>query len=1056
MRFCGHCGTPRPTAEPQPATSIAPPSDERPAADALRSFVTGQVADRLIDSGGELTEERRLVTALFADLSGFTPLSERLDPEELLEVIDPIIRTLSDIVGRYDGFVEKFAGDALLALFGAPVAHEDDAARAVLVAIEMHRELANLRAQLGDEARDLTLHIGINSGHGVARLIGSAVRTDYAVLGDSVILAQRLESAAPPNETYIGETTRRLVRDRFELELVGPLTLKGKSEPVPAYRVVGERAVGERHAVGEQHATPLIGREEEVNAVRAVLDALAAGTGGVVSVTGEPGVGKSRFTEEARLLASGHGLRWLEARCLSYGAGLAYWPFADLLRRVAGIRVDDPIDEAASALTRCLAESDAGDALPFFGRLLGLPDETGAATGLEPEAFRRGLHDAVGQWLRALTRDQPVVLALEDCHWADASSIALVLELARACREDRVLLYLTGRPVEGGLVDLLVGSDTPMALALRLQPLDAHGVAALTEYVLGGTPPPGLLPVLFDRGGGNPFFVEETVRALLDGGVLLRGEGRWDLRPEWDASAVPPTIEGVLAARLDALPSKSARLLGLASVIGRRVRMGLLRAVAAETPEVDASLATLIAAGLLDQAADPLEEAVVFHHALVQEVAYGRLIRRRRRDLHLRAADAAERLYGDGDDVIDLLARHLYLGNAGARAIDYLVRAGERARSLFANEEAIVHFSHAVELVRTDAASAPRLPEMLLTLADLHELRGAYDDARRLYEEVRDAIGDIRAWRGIASTLRRQGRYDEALASLDDAFAGTDGSADPRPLWLERGWNLSVAGRFTKAGEALEAGLGASSITDDAVAGHLLLQLARAESVEGRADEALGHALRARSIFEEKSDLRGLATALRVVGGSYNELGRYGDAATALRTGLGVAERVGSVEEIGGCLINLGFAEANRGNMDEAIACDRRAIEEFERIGHGSGRATGYANLADKLMRTKQYAEATRYGARALELAQAIGNAYTVADATYTLAAIRHREGDHAEAAPQAEEAARLFEEMGAGPSAANALQLAADAWEKAAENERARLARERAASLTAKEAAVS
>ena len=211
MRFCGHCGAPA-GGPPAPESPVEPPTltpdrlgDAEP--DALRSFVTGQVADRLIESGGDLTEERRLVTALFADLSGFTSLSERLDAEELLEVIDPISCALTDIVGRYEGFVEKFAGDALLVLFGAPVAHEDDAVRAVLVAAEMHRELANLRVKLGDEARDLTLHIGINSGHGVARLIGSAVRMDYAVLGDSVILAQRLESAAPPNETYIGEAT---------------------------------------------------------------------------------------------------------------------------------------------------------------------------------------------------------------------------------------------------------------------------------------------------------------------------------------------------------------------------------------------------------------------------------------------------------------------------------------------------------------------------------------------------------------------------------------------------------------------------------------------------------------------------------------------------------------------------------------------------------------------------------------------------------------------------------------------------------------------------------
>ena len=229
MRFCGHCG-----ARGRP-TALAGHLARRSAASSPQP-----VAERLVEAGGELPEERRLITALFADVSGFTALADRLDPEELLEVIDPVISGLSNIVGRYEGYVEKFAGDALLALFGAPVSHEDDAERALLVALEMHRELARLCEDLPHEA-ELTLHCGINSGHGIARILGSEARMDYAVLGDSVILAQRLESAAPKGETYVSDPTYRLTADRFEFEPVGELTLKGKSEPVLAWRLVGER-----------------------------------------------------------------------------------------------------------------------------------------------------------------------------------------------------------------------------------------------------------------------------------------------------------------------------------------------------------------------------------------------------------------------------------------------------------------------------------------------------------------------------------------------------------------------------------------------------------------------------------------------------------------------------------------------------------------------------------------------------------------------------------------------------------------------------------------------
>lgn len=1029
MRFCGHCGSPAAAATPPTAAPVdLAPASAPPEADALRSFVTGQVADRLIESGGELSEERRLVTALFADLSGFTPLSERLDAEELLEVIDPIIRALSDIVGRYEGFVEKFAGDALLALFGAPVAHEDDAVRAVLVADEMHRELARLRAHLGPDAADLTLHIGVNTGHGVARLIGSSVRMDYAVLGDSVILAQRLESAAPPGETYIGETTARLLGERFELEPVGPLTLKGKAEPVPAWRLLAEKAAAEQHATGERHTAPLVGRAEEVGAVTAVLEALAAGSGGVMTLVGEPGVGKSRLTDEARLASGALGIRWLEARCLSYGAGLAYWPYLDLVRRVAGIRIEDAPERGRDALVESLAAIGRPQLLPFLARAIGLPPTPDDPTaGLEPEAFRRGLHEALAEWLRATAGEQPLVLAIEDGHWADSSTIGLTLELARTFATDPIMLYVTARPTDGGLVDRLGGPDARMALSIRLEPLDEGGVTELAEHLLGGQPPHRLTPVLVDRGAGNPFFVQETVRSLVEQEALYRAGDRWELRPGWDASDVPPTIEGVLAARLDALAAPAGRLLGIASVIGRRVRLALLRAVA-ESSDLETPLGQLESAGFLDSAGEAQDEAMVFHHALMQEVAYGRLIRRRRRALHLRTADAAETLYGSGDDVIDLLARHLYLGGAGSRAIEYLLRAGERARALFANAEAILDYQRAVELVRADPAQADRLPELLLALADLHELVGDYDDARRLYEEVRDLTGDLRAWRGIATTLRSQGAYAQARQVLQEALAlsSSDGP-DMRPLWFELGWTLSMTHPTADALDALRRGLGTGN-QRDAWRGRLLLEIGRITAVAGLPADALDSVLDAVAIFTEVSDVVGRATALRVLGGIYDDLGRYHDAVEALRQSIALAERSGSAAELGGALINLGVTQTHLEDLEGALASNRRALDQFERLGHLSGRAVAHVNLADARTRLGQLDEALHHADRALAMTREAGHQGLLGDALKTKALILLKLGHTDEARSNAMEAERLFQDIGAELMAEEARAIATEA----------------------------
>ena len=1019
-RFCGHCGAPRDA----PPGEGAERASDTSVADALRSFVAGQVADRLVEEGGRLPEERRLITALFADISGFTALAERLgDPEQLMEVIDPVVTALSSIVGRYEGYVEKFAGDALLALFGAPVSHEDDADRALLVALEMHRELAQLCADL-PHAPELTLHVGVNSGHGIARILGSEARMDYAVLSDSIILAQRLESVAPPGETYVSSATFSLTRGRFEFEPIGELALKGRSEPVPTWRLVGERTSA------KAAARRLIGREAELAAAQTSLEALAGGSGAVLSVTGEPGVGKSRLTQEVCARAEGRA-RWLQVRCLSYGSALAYWPYIDLLRRVTGVHADEGSQGPAHSLSEAIPDEQTR---PYFARLLGVSAGDADEVGLEPEAFRRGLHEAFATWLTALADEAPVVVAFEDFHWADASSVALTADLVSSTAERPVLFFLIARPEADQLLDELA----PERTAVRLAQLSEKEMEVLTESVLEGLPPRDLIPFVFRRTAGNPFFVEELLRSLQDSGALVRANGGWLMQPGWDARNLPTTIEEVLSARIDLLPRPAATLLQTASVIGRRVPLPLLRAVAGNG-ELEQALQELVAGGLFDRSTDGGIEMLVFHHALVQDVAYSRLLRRRRRDLHRVVAQVAEELYGAGDEVIDLLARHLYLGEAGDRAVEYLLRAGERSKRLYANHEAILHFTRAAELVPGD-------PEIRLQLADLHELVGDYEEALRLYEEERRETNHVRAWRGLAATHRKRGEYGQALDVVELAFRseGLKGE-DLIPLWLEQAWTLSVAGRFEQAIDVLEAALAAEPRRSDSVTGHMLLQLARAETIEGHIDVALTHGLKAQDIFDELEDLRGLCTAKRIVGDTYRRLERFDEAAKELQAGLELAGRIGNAEEIGGCLLNLALVEMQRGALQQAIASNRRAIEEFERIGNASGRAQSYANLAWLLFETGDRAEAVLYCERALELARAIGHSLTLADAQDTMATISFAEGDLPRAVEQAEQAAALYLEMGALPQAAGSLELAAKAWELEGDTERARAARTRA-----------
>jgi class 3 adenylate cyclase/tetratricopeptide (TPR) repeat protein len=1024
MKFCGHCGTPM----------VAPaPDSEQDVADALRSFVAGPVADKLVEAGGTLPEERRLITALFADVSGFTSLADRLDPEQLLEVIDPVISGLSSVVGRYGGYVEKFAGDALMALFGAPVSHDDDAARALRVALEMHSELARLVGDLPHQA-ELTLHVGVNSGHGIARILGSEARMDYAVLGDSVILAQRLESAAPPGETYVSEATVRLVEGEFEFAPVGELTLKGKAEPVLAWRLLGvrEEVTGTREGV-------LVGREKELQLIDAAVRELKEGRGRILAVTGDAGVGKSRIALATRDRASEIGAVWLPARCLSYGSGVPYWPYLDLLRRFAELRTEERPDETRMRLARQLADAGVAETAPFFARLLGLPVEDDDVAGLEPEAFRRGLHASFTSWLGAMAAVSPTVLALEDLHWADPSSLELTAELVRLSSDRPLLVVLVGRPEAQEQIEAMTAELDGDSITLG--PLQRDAIAALVTEVLGGRAPDELVGFIEERTSGNPFFVEELVRALDERDVLVQSDQGLRIRPGWDARELPPTIEGVLASRIDLLSREAAGLLQTASVIGRRVQLPLLSAVVGDRA-VDEPVEELVRSRFLERTSEGGIATVVFHHALVQDAAYSRLLRREQRRLHLLVAEVAEALYGSSDHVLDLLARHLYLGEAGEKAVVYLVRAGERARRLFANDEAILHLQRAGEL-------APDDDEIRLALANLLELVGRYGEALELYRVTRERTADVRAWRGLAATYRKRGEYVYALSTVDEAFSADElKGADLTPLWLEAGWTLYLSSLIEQAADVLNAGIEAAVEPASPTLGHLYAHLARAEILDDHGAEALTHALRAQALLEELDDLPGLASAIRVTGDAYRALGRVDEATATLGQGLELAERIGSVEEIGGCLINLGLAELQRGAHAEAIAYNRRAIEEFERIGHGSGRAIAYSNLAWALTQAGVYDEALVACEEARTIARSIGHPLTLAETTDTMALADLRQNNFTSAAARAEEAAALFVELGAGRRAAESLELAAEAWGKAGDEERARDALDRARPL--------
>ena len=989
-RFCGHCGGRR---------DDSPTDEER--------------------------DERRLVTALFADISGFTTLADRLDEEALHAVIQPVIAGLAGVAERYEGFIAKYAGDALLVFFGAPVAHEDDAVRALHVAAEMHRCLPGLLDQLPEEARGLELHIGVNSGRVISGQFGGDLRSDYSILGDAVNVAQRLESVAPANETYVGRTTYELTRDHFELEWVGDLTVKGKPEPVAAWRLIGSKraATIEVGALG----SGFIGREAELAAIHDVLAELSARRGGVVVVNGQPGVGKSRLTDEVRGRVE-DGTWWMEGRCVSYGADLAYWPYIDLLRRSFGIRIEDDPTLSSKALAGGLALSGVDNVVPYFARLLGLTVPAGYddLAELEPEAFRRGLHGAFETWLRAMAQLRPVVVAIEDVHWIDHTSAELTRALRTLGDELPIAFYLTSRPQDDGVVESLVEGGKVRSAWIELRPFRPADAERMVEAMLEGPAPAVLLAAVVERTAGNPFFVREMVRSLVETGAVHQTDGGWDVREATAIDGVPATIEGVLSARFDLLPRTTVEVLQIASVIGRRVDTELLRLVAEDCPDVSGSIERLVASGFFDRRMVEGQEALTFHHALVVDVAYNRMVARQRRELHRRVAEAAEVIYGSGDDVIDLLAREYYLAGAGVKAVDYLQRAGIRAKSLFANDEAVLHLSRAVELARQSERLRGRRSGLILDLADTFDLLANYDAAADLYGEIDD---DVRAWRGRASVARRRGDPEGALELIDRALAAPQiRHADLRPLYIERVHTFVMEGHFPQAIAEATASLDTAE-RKDRLASELLMQLARSETALGNNTDAVAHAEEARGILASLGDLRGLTAALRLLGLCYTDAQQYDDAMAALAEASELAERTGNIEEQAACRVNIAGVGFHQQNYKMAIQHTTEAIELLEQIGHIFGLSTTEVNLGWALLHVGDLDEAKRHCEKGLKLATEIGGQWTAADARKALAEIYLRRGESEQAATMAEQAAELFSAAGDQVNADSAHELAAQAY---------------------------
>jgi class 3 adenylate cyclase/tetratricopeptide (TPR) repeat protein len=759
--FCDRCGA---AARATPAAPTPAPS----------SYTPAHLAARIRASRAALEGERKLVTVLFADVVGSTSIAERIDPEEMRTLMDRCFGHMLEEVHRYEGTVNQFTGDGVMALFGAPLALEEAPRRAVMSALAIQRALARCRAELqASAAIDLQVRIGIHTGLVVVGRIGNDLRMEYTAIGDTTNLAARLQTLADPGAVVMSEATYRLAGAFFETRDLGLRTVKGKSEAVRVYEVTAARSVrGPLEVRADRGLTPLAGRTRELAALGEAFEAACAGRGQVVFVVGEAGIGKSRLLHEFRRSLDAGTHTWVEGRCASYGRSTAFLPLVDMWRR--SLAIEDHDDEAAA-----IAKVDAGiDDLaadlawtkPFIRRLLSLGEdatmEASAATR-RAETFRA----LKALTLRAAER-QPVVLVVEDLHWIDTASEEYLAFLADAVPTARVLLVLTHRPGHRQPF-----GDRSYHRRITLGALERREMAAMTSAILDASSLPDELSALIAaKAEGNPLFVEEVTKSLLEEGVLRRDGDRIELARALADVAVPDSIQGVLMARLDRLEEGPKHALQMASVIGREFALRLLARVTEVGEGVSSLVAELRALELIYEKTAHPELAYMFKHALTHDVAYESILHQRRRELHRMIGTAIEELYDDRlAEHYETLALHFSRAEDWARAFEYHGRAAEKALATYASDAVVFHCREALRIAERLGPDAPadrrRTLEEMLGAASFY--RSAFLDSADAY--VR-AAGHAPRLVHRAEDLVRAGeaytwahRYETAGRTLDEA-----------------------------------------------------------------------------------------------------------------------------------------------------------------------------------------------------------------------------------------------------------------------------------------------
>lgn len=930
QKFCDACAAPLANPAPPEATDKIADSEDP------RSYTPQHLADRILTSKSALEGEHKHVTVLFADVADYTALGERCDAEDLHSLMDRAFRIILDEVHRYEGTVNQFTGDGVMALFGAPVALEGAPRHAVRAALAIQRGLIEL-----DEAvhnrwdRDFRMRIGIHTGPVVVGKIGDNLRMDYTAVGDTTNLASRLQDAAAPGSVYISKATEQLVHGLVETRDAGIFELKGKSVPAHAYEVLGERAMRSRiEATAEEGLTALVGRRSELHTLETSFASASASQGRVVFIVGEAGLGKSRLIYEFRESIEQRDHAWVEGRCASYARNTAFHPVADCMRRRLGI---DDNDDDQSAIEKVEASreelgADLDWTLPFIRHLLSLPAGDQAVLDMDAATRRSETARAIVARFHRIAENRPLVFVIEDLHWIDRESEQFLGYLSESVPSSRMLFLLTHRP----------GYEHPFGdrsyhVRLALQPLGSADVDVMTRSLLNADDiPEELQGIIARKAEGNPFFVEEVTKSLVEEGALERTDTGMRLARRLDQISIPDSIQDVLMARLDRLDTDAKLAIQTASIIGREFALGLLDRIIELGESVPEVVDGLRALELIYEKRNHPELAYMFKHALTHDVAYHSVLLQRRRELHTLVARAIEELYPDRlPEHYEALAHHFMRGKDWSQALHYLELAAEKAAEAYANESAADLLRQAVGVCESLGDEVPaadrariesRLGQILGFLSEFREAAEHYAAASEWLEDPDDKC----------ITLCLSAYHYHWAHDYDH-----DEKRRLQALNLAREYGSEVGHAFAIMIEGFMAGTQGDLEKFERLTEESLSRAKNHRAVLGAARQFRGMLAEWKGDYNEALrllqsavvDFRALkmtdfmSLAAWFLGISATCLGRYSDALSLLGESLMVVERIGLRTTHARLLNTMGWCYAEIGAHDRSELLNRRSLE---------------------------------------------------------------------------------------------------------------------------------